>query len=307
MRQSIVKSACISGLDITSPDVEVTVSSGLPYYRVVGLGDSAVRESGQRVKLALKSSGFRWPDRKITVNLSPAWMNKKGSAFDLPIALGILQAQGEIHPDLKLSAWGELGSDGKIKTVPSALCYADALAGDPERIVIQPEEAEAVLRPYHRGGLYAAHLNEIKALLQEEALEHYQAYELKRHPGEGFFRQERGEEEKFPLHLQEAAWRAVMISAAREVPDAGRCCRLRQNHFGPGRPVSFASAERRGLICLCLKPCAGGSFGVRSEYFFIRAFPGAASFRDGGRSLGREQTLSRRGGSLGGLRISLPG
>lgn len=234
MRQSKIKSSCISGLEICPLDVEVSLTRGLPYYQVVGLGDSAVRESSQRVRLALKSSGFFWPDQRVTVNLSPAWLSKKGTAFDLPIALGILQALGLIPPHLSLAAWGELGSDGKIKSVPAALCYADALTAGSGRgsepaaasgsggakasplIVIQPKEAEEELVRYHSGGIYAANLHDLLDRLNgPRFIADYVPYTRKTDLlGRAEAEPLPDQAEQRPVKLQEAAWKAVMIAAA---------------------------------------------------------------------------------------------
>lgn len=216
MRQSKIKSACLSVLDAYPLDVEVSLTKGLPYYQVVGLGDSAVRESSQRVMLALRSAGFPRPNQRITVNLSPAWLSKKGTAFDLPIALGILQASGIISPEIRLAAWGELGSDGKIKSVPAALCYADAFLDESMKdcVVVLPAAAEKELSPYHSGGLYADNLQELCALLRRRDLKKtYRPYKLR----EDLSPKQHSvlsKEERMPLALQEAAWRAVLLAAS---------------------------------------------------------------------------------------------
>ncbi len=88
-----VLSAAIVGVDAHLVDVEVDISSGLPQFSIVGLPDATVRESRDRVRAALKNSGFHFPVKKVTVNLAPANIKKEGAGLDLAIALGILAAE----------------------------------------------------------------------------------------------------------------------------------------------------------------------------------------------------------------------
>ena len=87
---SIVKSMSLHGLDGYLVDVQVDISAGMPSWEVVGLPDATVRESKERVRIAIRNSGFDFPSRKIIINLAPADKRKEGSFFDLPIAIGIL-------------------------------------------------------------------------------------------------------------------------------------------------------------------------------------------------------------------------
>ena len=89
---SIIKSAALLGIDSYPVEVEVDLSNGLPAFDIVGLPDSAVKESRERVRTAIRNAGFSFPVKRITVNLAPADTKKEGAAFDLPIALGILSA-----------------------------------------------------------------------------------------------------------------------------------------------------------------------------------------------------------------------
>ena len=114
------------GIDAYPVHVEVDTDRSLPTFTVVGLPDSAVRESKERVLAALRNSGFQWPRRRVTVNLAPADRRKEGSAFDLPIALGILIASQQIRP-ARLSDFaflGELSLDGTIRPIHGALSMA---------------------------------------------------------------------------------------------------------------------------------------------------------------------------------------
>src|SRR5665647_977342 len=86
------------GMESHRIQVEVDVTNGIPGFEMVGLPDAALRESRIRVKSAIKNSGFEWPKTKIHINLAPADIKKEGPSFDLPIALGILQAMGQLRP-----------------------------------------------------------------------------------------------------------------------------------------------------------------------------------------------------------------
>ena len=94
-----VDSAALHGIDGVVVAVEVDVSRGLPTFTTVGLPDSSVRESKDRVKAAIKNCGYEFPSRKITVNLAPADIKKEGPCFDLPIALGLLATSGILPVD----------------------------------------------------------------------------------------------------------------------------------------------------------------------------------------------------------------
>ncbi|MBI5213020.1 MAG: YifB family Mg chelatase-like AAA ATPase [Nitrospirae bacterium] len=120
-------SACVYGIDAHLVEVEVDITSkGLPHFSMVGLPDAAVKESKDRIKAALKNIGFNFPLKQITVNLAPADLKKEGSSFDLPIAIGIVAAEGAITTD-SLGEYllaGELSLDGRIKPIRGALPIA---------------------------------------------------------------------------------------------------------------------------------------------------------------------------------------
>src|SRR3954462_10337184 len=92
-----LRTAAVFGVDATPVHVEVDVSFGFPSFTMVGLPDASVRESRDRVRLAIRNSGFEFPPPRIRVNLSPADVRKAGAAFDLPIALGVLAAAGVVE------------------------------------------------------------------------------------------------------------------------------------------------------------------------------------------------------------------
>ncbi|MDC8449446.1 MAG: YifB family Mg chelatase-like AAA ATPase [Nitrospira sp.] len=121
-----VRSAALVGLDAHLVDVEVDISGGLPQFSVVGLPDAIVKESRDRVRSALKNTGFHFPAKRITVNLAPAGVKKEGSGLDLAIAVGILVAE-EVIPQSRLDhrvLVGELSLDGRVRPIMGALSFA---------------------------------------------------------------------------------------------------------------------------------------------------------------------------------------
>ena len=125
-----VRSATLIGVDGQPVTVEVHVSSGLPAYQVVGLPDTAVRESRERVRAAVLSSGLQWPMQRITVNLAPGGVRKTGSGLELAVALGVLGANEPLPSGVLdgVAVLGELGLDGSVRPVPGTLALVDALA-----------------------------------------------------------------------------------------------------------------------------------------------------------------------------------
>ncbi|MBI4242125.1 MAG: YifB family Mg chelatase-like AAA ATPase [Candidatus Rokubacteria bacterium] len=121
-----VSSACLTGIEAALVAVEVDVTSGLPAFTMVGLPDSTIRESRDRVKSAIRNAGYTFPMERITVSLAPADLRKEGAAFDLPIALGILAATGCLkrEPLAGLVVLGELGLDGEVHPVRGVLPVA---------------------------------------------------------------------------------------------------------------------------------------------------------------------------------------
>ncbi|MBL7216990.1 MAG: YifB family Mg chelatase-like AAA ATPase [Desulfobacteraceae bacterium] len=123
-----VLSSAVIGIDAYVVEVEVDISQGLPSFSTVGLPEGAVRESKERVKAAIKNSGYHFPSDRITVNLAPADIKKEGSAFDLPMALGILAATGLVNSSSYSGHvfLGELALDGLIRPVRGVLPMAIA-------------------------------------------------------------------------------------------------------------------------------------------------------------------------------------
>jgi magnesium chelatase family protein len=118
-----VLSGAVTGVESCGIDVEVDVAGGLPVFDIVGLPDSAVKESRERIRAAIRNAGFTFPIKRITVNLAPADIRKSGPSFDLPMAAGILMCMGVIDPEAAENAFfaGELSLDGGLRAVSGIL------------------------------------------------------------------------------------------------------------------------------------------------------------------------------------------
>ena len=144
MSFSTVLSAAVEGLRVESVHVEADVSSGLPVFHMVGYLSSEVKEAGERVRTAIRNSGFDFPAKRTVINLSPATMRKRGASFDLPIAAAILVSLGRINPNSleKCLIIGELGLDGRVRKVPGILpIVAEAKRGGVRRCIVPAENA----------------------------------------------------------------------------------------------------------------------------------------------------------------------
>ena len=126
---AMVKSAVIDGLEVREVCVEADIGNGLPVFHMVGYLSSEVKEASERVRTAIRNTGIQIPARKVVVNLAPATMRKKGSSFDLPIALAVLAAL-DLIPRQALEGTavvGELGLDGRVQKVSGVLPVAAAV------------------------------------------------------------------------------------------------------------------------------------------------------------------------------------
>jgi magnesium chelatase family protein len=176
-----VISGALIGIDAYPVEVEVDIAQGLPQFSTVGLPEGAVKESKDRVKSAIKNSGYDFPARRITINLAPADIRKEGAAFDLPIAIGVLCATGVVNADnlKKYILLGELSLDGQIKPVRGILPVAVAARDWGDYSLLVPtdnaEEGAIVAGPK----VYAVHdLGEVVALINgERQFTPYQATE----------------------------------------------------------------------------------------------------------------------------------
>ena len=166
-------SATTVGVDAQLVEVEVDISFGLVNFYIVGLPDAAIRESSKRILAALKNCGFTLPAKKITVNLAPADLKKEGTLFDLPIAIGILKAMGQLaiddetlHNTLFL---GELSLDGGIRFIKGALAIAyDAAHLGKKRIILPKKNSTEAALIKGLEVIGVSHLTELIAYLRGE-------------------------------------------------------------------------------------------------------------------------------------------
>lgn len=139
--QCSIRTATLVGVQAVPVEVEVDVGAGLPSFSIVGLGDLAVQEARERVRSAIRASGFELPNARIVVNLAPGPLRKHGTGFDLPIALGLLVATRQLPRSIGHDAVvvGELSLDGSVRAVPGMLAYALA-ARDDSTALLGPHE-----------------------------------------------------------------------------------------------------------------------------------------------------------------------
>src|SRR6266516_2753036 len=144
MSLAVLHSRALSGLDAPQVTVEVHLANGLPSFTIVGLPDTEVKESRDRVRAALVTSRFEFPARRITVNLAPAELPKESGRFDLPIALGILAASRQLQADgiSKYEFAGELSLSGELRPVRGALAMTWRAAREGRAFVLPPGSAD---------------------------------------------------------------------------------------------------------------------------------------------------------------------
>ncbi len=157
-----VATFAIDGVDPRHVWVEVDIRPGLPAFTIVGLGDTAVRESRDRIKAAVLNSDFEFPERRITANLAPAFLRKMGPGFDAAIALALLAASGQVPPEplASYAVFGELSLSGELRDTPGALAVAEGSrrAGLAHLIVPRERAREAALV----GGLEVAGVRSLR-------------------------------------------------------------------------------------------------------------------------------------------------
>lgn len=171
MSLAVIHSRALAGINAPQVSIEVHISGGLPSLSIVGLPELAVRESKDRVRAAIINSRFEFPNRRITINLAPADLPKEGSRFDLPIALGILAASGQL-PAQALAAHefiGELALDGGLRPVRGALPTAMQCAAAGRRLILPRANAEEASLAETACVLPSAHLLQVSAHLAGQA------------------------------------------------------------------------------------------------------------------------------------------
>lgn len=138
----------VVGLNAPSVMVEVHLSQGLPAVTMVGLPEAAVRESKDRVRSAIINSGFQFPNRRLTINLAPADLPKDGARLDLPIAIGILAASGQIDETVlaQYEFIGELALNGDLRGIAGALAVSRALKADQRTLVVPKDNADEAVK-----------------------------------------------------------------------------------------------------------------------------------------------------------------
>lgn len=163
MNLAIVKTRSPLGITARPVSVEVHITYGLPGFAIVGLPETAVKESKDRVRSAIVNSRFEFPIHRITINLAPADLPKAGSGFDLPIAIGILVASGQL-PAFKLASHefiGELALTGELRGVHAIIPVVLAAHKDKQQLIIAQANAEEAALSGHQGVLSANHLRDV--------------------------------------------------------------------------------------------------------------------------------------------------
>ncbi|QAY65587.1 YifB family Mg chelatase-like AAA ATPase [Paenibacillus protaetiae] len=215
---SLMHSGSVLGVEGQSILVETDISSGLPQVNVVGLPDPAVRESVERVRAAIKNSGYKFPLDRITVNLAPADLRKEGTAFDLAIAAGILTASGQLDGMLleRVLLIGELALNGQVRPVPGVLALLEMAKRSGIRKVLLPlanaEEAAWI------GGMELFAIADLRDLAQKETSgwEHirYDPSSVNGHPPKQPFHDEVSVGDYSDVIGQQQAKRAMLVAAA---------------------------------------------------------------------------------------------
>lgn len=211
---SIIKSMSLQGLEGYLVDVQVDVTAGMPNWGVVGLPDISVKEAKERVRTAIKNSGYEFPSRRIIINLAPADTRKEGSFYDLPIAIGILIDFGEIRKQFMAETVviGELSLDGHINHVNGILpmCIEAKKLGIKKVILPKKDAEEAAIVE----GLQVIGVESLKQVVE------YLNQEEEIDPTKTNIKNLFYQKQKYPLDFaevkgQENVKRALEIAAAR--------------------------------------------------------------------------------------------
>ena len=255
------------GLEAPLVQVEVTVASGLPAFHLVGLPATVVRESRDRVQAAMLSCGFEYPAGRIVVNLAPAEIPKEGGRFELPIALGILIASGQLTSQVinavPCEFYGELGLGGELKSVRGILLAAAHASRDGHELMVPAGNAGEALVASSTPVRAASHLKEVcQHLSGEEPLRPYAAEQRARSPAPQFG----VEPDLSDVRGQHQAKRALLIAAAGShsllmigPPGCGKSMLAQRL---PGLLPPLAGAE--ALDCAAIASVSSAGFDMRS-------------------------------------------
>jgi magnesium chelatase family protein len=252
MSLAVVLSRATVGIDAPAVSVEIHLANGLPAFSIVGLPEAAVRESKDRVRGAVLTCGFEFPQRRITVNLAPADLPKVGGGFDLPIALGILLASGQLKAEIEgYEFCGELSLNGSLRSVGGVLAMAVQARRAGNRLIVPAANAPEGALVHPQGVLGAEHLLAVAAHLSA-AQPLTAAVAAKVAPAEA--------PDLMEVRGQQAAKRALEIAAAGgHKPALDRPAGHRQEHAGCPLSRNPAAHERgRGA------GDGGGGLGERS-------------------------------------------
>ena len=250
-----VRTAAVFGIDAVAVHVEVDVSFGLPIFTMVGLPDTSVRESRDRVRAAIRNCGFEFPSERVTVNLAPADVRKAGAAFDLPIALGVLAASGvvECRAIADVVLLGELSLDGGIHAARGVLPIAVAARAQGMTTLLLPAQnaAEAAVV----GGLRiwpVASLSEAVGVLNDPST-------ARQHPATASVAPTApAQPDLCEVRGQAMARRALEIAAAGAPSSPPhRTSRRREDDAGAANPGSSSGVHLRGVARVERDPFSG--------------------------------------------------
>ena len=209
MAFALARTRALLGLEAPHVSVEVHLSGGLPQTSLVGLPAAAVRESKDRVRAALLASDFRYPDGRVVINLGPAELPKEGGRFDLPIALGILAASGQLSPErlAEVEVVGELSLNGTVQPVRGAISCAVAARESARGLILPAGNAREASFARAVNLFPVSHLTEARGhLLGAPAIEPFSAPTPESRPGES--------PELADVRGQTMAKRALEVAAA---------------------------------------------------------------------------------------------